>query len=134
MMRYIFIFLFLLFSASMKAPEDNSLIIPAGVRIDPFKPLKYGIGMVECNLDTMAYNTKERATGYFQITPIRLKDYNQRTGSNLQLSEMFDYAKAETVFMYYTFRFGVYRIDDAILDWNCQSRKYLNKVKKHLTN
>jgi hypothetical protein len=57
--------------------------------------------MVESNLDTLAYNPKENAVGYFQIRPIRLKDYNNRVGANYVLTDMYDYDKALEVFMYY---------------------------------
>jgi hypothetical protein len=131
-MKLMLTILLLTITFEVFAPTDTRLTIAEGVRIDPFKPVKYAVGMVESELDTLAYNPIERATGYFQITPIRLRDYNERTKSNFVLSDMFDYAKAETVFMYYAHGFGVYRIDDAILDWNCRSQKYLKRVKNHL--
>ncbi len=51
--------------------------------------------MVETKLDTLAYNREERAVGYFQIRPIRLRDYIERTGSKYKLKEMYDYDKAD---------------------------------------
>jgi hypothetical protein len=50
------IFLLLLFSANMKAPEYPALIIAEGVRIDPYARLLYSVGMVESRNDDNAVN------------------------------------------------------------------------------
>ena len=40
--------------------------------------------------------------GLFQITPIRLKDYNQRTGSKYSLADCFDVNISRKIFDYYS--------------------------------
>ena len=126
------IFLFLLFSATMKAPTNTRLIIPAGVVIDPYVKLRYAVGMVESRNDDSAVNRLEMAHGRYQIRPIRLQDYFERTGIRYTLADMHDSVKAETVITYYIHSFGVYNQDKFILSWNCQSKEYLAKVKKYL--
>jgi len=108
--------------------------------MQPFKPLIKAIGAVECNFDTLAYNPIEKATGYFQIRPIRIEDYNTRTGSNYDLVDMFDYGKAEIVFLYYASRIGPYNVEAISRNWNGgpngmkikATKKYFLKVQKVL--
>lgn len=75
------------------------------VQLEPinyYSPLIRAVGMVEAGLDTLAYNPLEEATGFFQIRPIRLEDYNKRTGKSYTLDQMYDYEIAESIFLYYT--------------------------------
>jgi hypothetical protein len=126
------LFVMLLLTAKAIAPPVNALYILQAEGINPYKRLIFAIGMVECNCDTLAYNPVEQATGYFQIRPIRLRDYNQRTGSNYKLADMYDYQKAEKVFMYYA-RDG--DLEHIARSWNGSGKQtltYWNKVKKFL--
>src|SRR5664280_1415506 len=63
------------------APASESLALIRTTPIEPFTSLIHAIGMVETQYDTLAFNPLEGAVGYFQIRPIRLNDYNFRTGS-----------------------------------------------------
>lgn len=95
----------------------------------------YAIGKVECNFDTLAYNPKEQACGYFQIRPIRVKDYNERTRSNYTLEDMFDYYKAEKVFLYFAMLLGPYDLERIARNWNGSgpmTYEYLKNVKKYM--
>ena len=126
------ILLILTFSL-LKAPNVVTGYIAIEEGINPYKVIINAIGAVESNFDTLAYNPKEEATGFFQCRPIRLKDYNQRTGESLTLEDMYNYPKAERVFLYYATQF---RHDDykAIsIDWNkSRTLKYWKKVQKYL--
>ena len=133
-MRYIFIFLFLLLSANMKAPEDNSLIIPAGVVIAPYESIWRAVTLVESSGNRFAYNRAENAVGIVQIRSIRIKDFNTRSGKRYKLIDMYDTVKAKEVFLFYC---KGRDFDKIVRDWNGSGYKtyeYLNKVKKHLTN
>ena len=124
-----------LFTLTLKAPEDKAIKIVKTEAIKPFKPLIYAIGSVECSFDTLAYNAEEAAVGYFQIRPIRINDYNKRTGSNYTLNEMYDYDKAEKVFCYYADRIGPYNLEKVAKDWNGSGPKtieYWRKIQKAL--
>ena len=95
------IFLLFSFSIRLSAPDRESLIIFRALPVEPYKRIIQAIGKVETNFDTLAYNPAEKATGYFQIRPVRLEDYNKRTGSNYKMKDMFDYKISEKVFMVY---------------------------------
>ena len=116
-------------------PSDEAIRIVKTEPIQPFKQLIYAIGSVECSFDTLAYNAQEEATGYFQIRPIRIDDYRKRTGSDYTLNDMYDYYKAEKVFLYYASQIGPYDIERVIRNWNGKwslTDDYYNKVKSKL--
>jgi hypothetical protein len=101
---------------------------------NPYKRIIEAIGAVECSGDTMAYNPIEKATGYFQVRPIRLKVYNQRTGEKLTLKDMFIYEKAERVFLYYASDFNPSDFGAISKEWNKSVTDiYWNKVNKLLS-
>ncbi len=110
----------LLFSSTFRifAPVSGSLIIVQSDPIGPYKNLIHAIGMVETMCDTLAYNPIEQAAGYFQIRPIRLEDYNNRTGSNYKLTDMFDYKISEKIFLYYASQIGPYDLEKIARNWN----------------
>lgn len=130
--------LVLLMPFALRAPDspdcyEYERCVEESQPINPYQSMIYAIGMVECSLDTLAYNPEENAVGYFQIRPIRLQDYNNRTGSNYTLQDMYDYHKAEKVFLYYA---KLLKDPDLIIrKWNGsgpKSYEYLNKVKKYM--
>jgi len=81
----------LMFAFKAFAPSSDSLVILNTQPVEPFKKLINAIGMVETKYDTLAYNPVEEAVGYFQIRPIRVEDYNKRTGSNYTKKDLYDY-------------------------------------------
>jgi hypothetical protein len=96
-----------LLGLSLRAPVDLRLDIPESP--EPFHlsdKLIYAINMVEAQIDnihfdTLAYHPSTQATGAFQITPIRLNDYNKRTGNHYILNDCFDYQISKKIFLYY---------------------------------
>ena len=73
------------------------------ITYDDYKQLvaiRNAIGEVESGMDNSAVNKKSGATGFFQITPIMLKEYFNKTGIKYSLSDMKNYFKAEEVFDY----------------------------------
>ena len=120
---------------NLYAPGNSSMVIVESKPIRPYERLIHAIGKVECNLDTLAYNPIEMATGYYQIRPIRIVDYNKRTGSHYTLNDMYDYYEAEKVFLYYADRIGPYDFERIAKSWNGSGYKtveYWNKVKREL--
>lgn len=135
MKKMVIIICFFLFSRNLFAPVSGGLVVEVAEPVNPFKELIYAIGMVETKLDTLAYNPEEDAVGYFQIRPIRLRDYNARTGNRFKLKEMYEYEKAEKVFLYYASQIGPYNNEKIAKNWNGSGKKtriYWNKVKKLL--
>ncbi len=102
--------------------------------IRPYKQLIYAVGKVECDLDTLAYNRLEKATGYFQIRPIRLNDYNKRTGKKYKIKDLYDYNISEEIFLYYANSIG-YDYEKIAKSWNGSGPKtiiYWKKIKQYL--
>lgn len=138
-MKVIFIILLLLVSFKAFAPEFHWLPISIPEKIDPYKPIKYAIGMVEVfkagKLDTLAVNDYEQAYGYYQVRQCRLDDYYARTGIRYSLQDMLDYDKAERVFMYYATQIGYQNAGKIARSWNGsgpQTWDYWKKVRKFL--
>lgn len=126
---------FLLVAYKAYAPGSAAIVIIENVPVNPFKQLISAIGMVETKYDTMAYNPKEEAVGYFQIRPIRVEDYNKRTGSTYTKMDMYDYHVSEKIFLYYASQIGPYNFKRIAQNWNGSGPKtvtYWNRVKKFL--
>lgn len=123
------------FAINLFAPSNKSLVILATQPVEPFTKLIHAIGRVETKFDTLAYNPVEKAVGYFQIRPIRVLDYNKRTGSRYRLKDMFDYKTSEKVFLYYASGIGPYNFERIAKSWNGSGKKtiqYWKQVRKYL--
>jgi hypothetical protein len=133
--KVVLVTVLLLLSLKALAPNRASFLVVASEPVKPYKRLIHAIGMVETKCDTLAYNPVEQAVGYFQIRPIRLEDYNKRTGSSYKMKDMYNYKIAEKIFLYYATRIGPYDFEKISRNWNGSGRKtyyYWNRVKKHL--
>jgi hypothetical protein len=127
----------LLFSFTFRvaAPDRESLVIIYTSPVEPYKQLIYAIGMIETRCDTLAYNPIEQAVGYFQIRPIRLKDYNRRTGSKYKMKDLFNYEISEKIFLYYAEQIGPHDFEKISRKWNGSGPRtihYWKKVKKYI--
>jgi len=135
MKRALLMFLFVFYSLLSYAPAEKFFRIEQPEPIKPYVKLIHATGTIESSHDTLAYNSIEKATGYFQIRPIRLKDYNKRTNNNYKLNDMFNYHIAEKIFLYYADLIGPYNFEKIAKNWNGSGPMtilYWNKVKKHL--
>ncbi len=127
----------LIFSFSFRAfaPGNGLLVVINRGPIEPFKHLVNAIGLVESFGDTLAYNPKEKAVGFFQIRPVRLEDYNKRTGNNFSLKDMFNYEISEKIFLYYASQIGPANFEKIARNWNGSGPRtiyYWKRVKKLL--
>jgi hypothetical protein len=125
----------LLFVLKVFAPSRSTLVIIDTSPTDPFRNLIHAVGMVETKFDTLAYNPVEEAVGYFQIRPIRLKDYNKRTGNHYKKNDLYKYDISEKIFLYYASEIGPYNFERIAKEWNGSGKKtiqYWKKVKKYL--
>lgn len=128
-------FLFLSLSLKASAPVTKQLTIISTDPIEPYKKLISAIGSVETMHDTLAYNPVEQAVGYFQIRPIRLEDYNKRTGSKIKMKQLFDYKTSEKIFLYYAELAGPYNFEKIAKNWNGSGPRtlfYWKRVKNYL--
>ncbi|MGA2405820.1 MAG: hypothetical protein ABSF81_03600 [Bacteroidales bacterium] len=119
----------------ISAPCWDSIIILDYAPIEPYKQLILAIGTVETKGDTLAYNPIENAAGYFQIRPIRLEDYNNRTGSNYTMKDLFIYETSEKIFLYFADQIGPYDIEQIARKWNGSGHltiDYWNRIKQFL--
>jgi len=117
------------------APTSESLIVIRTFPVEPYKNLIHAIGMVETQFDTLAYNPLEEAVDYFQIRPIRLEDYNSRTGSTYSRQDLFNYYISEKIFLYYATEIGPYDFERIAKTWNGSGKNtilYWDQVKKFL--
>jgi hypothetical protein len=117
------------------APASESLILVRPLPVRPYINLIHAIGMVETQYDTLAYNPLEEAVGYFQIRPIRLVDYNNRTGSTYSMNDLFNYKISEKIFLYYATEIGPYNFERIAKTWNGSGEStilYWEQVKRFL--
>jgi hypothetical protein len=130
-----FTLLFLLLPFRASSPDINSFVVFAPDAVEPYKQLIYAIGFVETMNNTMAYNPLEEATGIFQIRPIRLKDYNIRTGRNYKMKDLYDYKISEEIFLYFADQVGPYDLEQIARRWNGSGHMttyYWNRIKEFL--
>lgn len=133
--RTLMIMLFLFISLKASAPANFKMTIVEYDTVEPFRRLIWAIGMVETGHDTLAYNSVEDAIGYFQIRPIRLLDYNIRTGSNFTRKDLFNYFISEKIFLYYAIMRGPYNFEQIARGWNGSGKStidYWKKVRAYL--
>lgn len=130
--KIVFLKFLIFLNLSLYAPSRPALPVFSHEPVHPFKKLITAIGFVETGHDTLAYNPLEEAAGYFQIRPIRLKDYNIRTGSNYAMKDLYDYEVSERIFMYYASRIGPYDFETIARSWNgsgSMTVEYWKRVK-----
>lgn len=117
------------------APCQEYLVIIEMPPIEPFNKLMYAIGMVEVKGDTNAFNELENAAGYFQIRPIRLDDFNFRTGNRYTTNDLFKYEISKEIFIYYASQIGPYDMEKIARRWNGSGAKtveYWERIKPYL--
>jgi hypothetical protein len=134
MKKILLMLLLLLLSNGVYNSTINVIYIAKLAPIEPFKQLSLAIGMVESSCNTLAYNPIENAVGYYQIRPIRLKDYNNRTGNHYKMKDLYDYNVSKKIFLYYCDLIGP-DIETISKRWNGTGPltiSYWNKVRKYL--
>jgi hypothetical protein len=120
--------LFLCVSATLYAPSDKSLVLIASEPCNPYESILTAIAEIESNNNPMAYNPIEMAPGKFQIRPIRLLDYNNRSGEHLTLNDCFDAEVSRRVILFYISK---YHPDDVLGMARCWNGKSLNNEYYH---
>lgn len=133
-MRTITAILFLFLSSRAIAPDIKVLVIPEAQPINIYERLMMAVLLVESSGDTLAFNAFEEAYGPFQIRPIRLKDYNIRTGKNYVMQDCFKVDVSTEIFLYYARNLGP-DYERIAKRWNGSGVKtieYWEKVKANL--
>jgi hypothetical protein len=130
--KIIILFIGLSFTVKAVAPDTTFLTISEAPVIQPYAPLMNAIGIFETMGNTLAFNEFENAAGIFQIRQVRVDDYNQRTGSNYTLLDMFDYEISQKVFLYFAEIAGPYSFEKIAKAWNGSGPRtefYWNRIK-----
>ncbi len=129
--KIITVSLMFLFALRVFAPGYKSLVVYNAAPVEPFRNLIHAIGMVETKHDTLAFNPLEDAVGYFQIRPIRLQDYNFRTGSHYKMKDLFNYRISEKIFLFYASEMGPYHFEEIAKKWNGSGKLLFNTGKEY---
>lgn len=134
-MKSILAVFFLLFTTRLLAPSTTIGCILASDPENPYERLIKAVVQVESLGDTLAFNLDEEAIGAFQIRPIRILDYNQRTGSNYKIENCSNYELSKKIFLYYAHRTGLHDYERIARNWNGSGKTtldYWEKIKKYL--
>lgn len=134
-MRLSFLILFLLLTNVVSAPDLHFIDIIDSKPVDLYDRLMNAVIYVESRGDTLAYNPFEKAYGPMQIRPIRLLDYNIRTGKNYAMRDCFRTAVSKEIFLYYAERIGYPKYETIARSWNGSGKmtiEYWKKVKTRL--
>lgn len=125
--------LLMLISKNAAAPDYKAVFIESSVPVNVFDRLINAVVQVESLGDTLAFNFFEQAIGAFQIRPIRLQDYNRRTGKNYKSVDCFNFEISKEIFLYYAKKTGNHDYETIARNWNgsgIRTLDYWNKVKK----
>jgi hypothetical protein len=127
------VFLSLLFIPAF-APDMKVAYICSAEPVDAYDRLIKAIVKVESAGDTLAYNLSEEAVGAFQIRPIRLLDYYQRTGIIYKSKDCYNFEISKEVFLYYARQTGYPDYEMIARNWNGSGNATLDYWKKVKSN
>jgi hypothetical protein len=132
----IIITLFLALFASLTAPPLRETVICHPKEINPYEAIIHAVTTVESSNGVNLYNAKELAVGYFGIRPIRLEDYNKRTGQNVTHAQCYDYEIGKRIFLFYASQVDYRDIKGICIAWNGVSKKnkYYAKIQAVLSD
>jgi hypothetical protein len=127
----IIITLFSAYFASLTAPPLREAVIYQPEKINPYNEIIHAVTTIESSNGANLYNAKEQAVGWFGIRPIRLEDYNKRTGQNITHAQCYDYEIGRMIFLYYASQVDYRDIKGICIAWNGVSKenKYYAKIK-----
>ncbi len=136
MKRLLLIILILYFSVlAAYAPILKVLFIKKALPVQPYEKVWDAVCQIESGKRPDAFNKEENARGIVQVRPVRLHDFNERTGKHYIMNDMYDVKKSKEVFMYYATRFGYSDLEKIVRRWNGNGKKtivYWEKVKSHM--
>jgi hypothetical protein len=127
--------LFILVVFRAASPSRDGFVIFDTPPVEAYEKLMFAIGFVETMNDTLAYNPREEATGIFQIRPIRLEDYNRRTGEKYKMKDLFSYKVSAKIFLYFADQIGPYDMEQIARRWNGSGHMttyYWNRIKEYI--
>jgi hypothetical protein len=132
--KSVFIVFFLFLAVRLSAPDIRVAYICSAEPVDAYARLISAIIQVESAGDTLAYNLSEEAVGAFQIRPIRLLDYYQRTSNNYKIKDCFNFEISKEIFLYYARQTGYPDYETIARNWNGSGNATLDYWKKVKSN
>jgi hypothetical protein len=104
--------------------------------INPYEAIIHAVTTIESSNGVNLYNAKEQAVGYFGIRPIRLEDYNKRTGQNITHAQCYDYETGKRIFLFYVSQVDYRDIKGICIAWNGKSKenRYYAKIQAVLND
>jgi hypothetical protein len=133
--KCILIICFFFPSIKAVAPGFEVITIYTSEPVDAYNRLIIATIQVESSGDTLAFNLAEEAVGAFQIRPIRILDYNRRTGNNYKLEDCYSLKISKEIFLYYAIENDYLDYESIARNWNGSGRTtldYWKKIKKYL--
>lgn len=134
-MKILLVMFFSLMTIRAMAPDLKEVIVLKAEPVNAYERLLQAVFLVECNGNLRAYNQLEEATGPLQIRPIRLLDYNLRTGNKYLLEDCYDFNISKKIFMYYALKTGYPNYELIAKNWNGSGKMtsdYWEKIKPNL--
>jgi len=128
--KSVLILFFSLITFVTRAPDTKVTYILVSEPIDAYDRLIRAVVQVESAGDHRAYNIVEEAAGAFQIRPIRLLDYYQRTGNNYTLEDCYNYEISKEIFLYYARETGYPDYETIARNWNGSGEATLDYWEK----
>jgi hypothetical protein len=134
-MKILLVFFFILISFRAAAPDLKVIFIKKAEPVNAYDRILMAVFHVECHGNLRAYNQLEEATGPLQIRPIRLLDYNLRTGNNYLLEDCYDFNISKKIFLYYALKTGYPNYEIIAKNWNGSGKMtedYWERIKPNL--
>jgi hypothetical protein len=121
---------FLLLNIKVSAPGQPVAFIFVSKPVDAYERIIKAVIMVESSGNTLAFNKTEEAFGAFQIRPIRLLDFNQRTGKKYTTEDCFNFEISKEIFLYYAKTIGFNDYQSIARKWNGSGKTTLDYWKR----
>jgi len=134
-LKSVLIVLFSLLTFRATAPDLKVAFVYTSEPVDAYDRLIKAVVQVESSGDTLAYNLTEEAIGAFQIRPIRILDYYQRTGKKYKIQDCYNFEISKEIFLYYARQTGYPDYETIARNWNGSGETtldYWEKVKSNL--
>jgi hypothetical protein len=134
-MKLFFVIFFSLMASRAAAPDLKVIFIMKAEPVNAYDRILMAVFHVECQGNLRAYNPLEEATGPLQIRPIRLLDYNLRTGNKYLLEDCYDFSISKKIFLYYAKKTGYPNYETIAKNWNGSGKMtadYWEKIKPNL--
>lgn len=134
MKKMITTILFTALFSSLTAPPYSCGYVIQGEAINPYIRIMNAVTTVESTNGKYLLNAKENAVGWFGIRPIRLNDYNKKTGKHITLDECYSFETGRMIFLYYASQYDYRDIKGICVSWNGVSKenKYYAKIRAEL--